>query len=113
MRRLEKEIVRERMEVLFREAVKALRAGKGDLAHRYVVRILDLARKYKVRVPREINYFILRRGRILLLPGRNCTVRLRRGKLVFRCGGRIVKRKPYKGKVKRGNHPNAREEWSR
>jgi len=112
-RSLEREIVRERMEVLFREAVKALRAGREDLAHRYVERILDLAKKYKVRVPREANYLILRKGRILLLPGRNCTVRLRRGKLVFRIGDRVVKRRPYKGKVKRGNHPKAREEWSR
>ncbi|HEX9708367.1 MAG TPA: ribonuclease P [Candidatus Thermoplasmatota archaeon] len=73
------------MEILLGEAGRAVRAGKGLRARRYV----DLARKigmrYNVPMAREWKRWVCAGCGTYLVPGRNATVRLRPGRTVVTC----------------------------
>jgi len=96
-RKIARKIAKERIEILYRMAEE--RAMKGDLvlASRYVELMREISKKYNVRIPKEKKYHICKKCNSFLVPGKNATVRLKKGKVVIkclRCG--TYKRYPYK-----------------
>jgi ribonuclease P protein subunit RPR2 len=99
MRRL----ARERMDVLFQEAGERARKGQAHLADRYCLMARRLSMRYNVPLgPRHRRSYCRRCG-AYLLPGRSCTVRLRRGSLNIRCARcSCTMRFPLEEKKKKG-----------
>jgi len=96
-KRLAKKIARERIDILFKEAEVAATAGNFSLAERYVELMLAISRKYRVPIAKEQKYRICKKCHSFLVPGKNATVRLKKGKVVIKCekcGN--YKRYPYK-----------------
>lgn len=101
-RRENRRIALERISILFKTAIETF-DGKPELAQRYV----DLARKigmrYKVRIPREFRRMVCKHCKGFILPGKNCTIRIRQERethlvlTCLRCGGHM--RVPLREKV--------------
>ncbi len=78
-------IARERIEILYDLALREARGGDEELSRRYVEHILNLSRKYNVRLPREMKRSICKECHTILIPGRTAQVRLKKGKVVVKC----------------------------
>lgn len=73
---VEREIARERMEILFNLA-KATFKIDSTLSKRYIQLMKKVGMKAKVRIPKEWKLFICKGCGSLLVPGKNCRVRVR------------------------------------
>ncbi len=94
----QQDIALERIKDLFLEAEKRFK-DKPYLSHRYVEMARKIAMKIKVQIPQELRRRFCRKCNHYLMPGVNCRVRHRRGKVVYTCldcGG--LKRIPHKKK---------------
>jgi len=69
-------IALERISILFNEAREAFDC-EPELAQRYVNLARKIGMRYKVRIPMEFRRIICRRCKGLILPGKNCVVRIR------------------------------------
>lgn len=88
-------IGRERSETLARLSVEAARDENGERARRYVELSRAVCAKARVRMPGGFRY--CRRCNTPLVPGVNCTVRLRGGRIVSACPHcGAVRREPYR-----------------
>jgi len=109
-RRKIRRVALERIHILFGRAREVF-GCQPVFAQRYV----DLARRvgmrYKVRIPSEFRMMVCRHCKGFILPGRNCTVRIRPERephvviTCLRCGGRM--RIPFKRKALSGVVPEA------
>ena len=109
-RRKIRRVALERIYILFGRAREVFDC-EPVLAQRYV----DLARRvgmrYKVRIPSEFRMMVCRRCKGFILPGRNCTVRVRGERephvvvTCLRCGG--LMRIPLKRRALSGVVPEA------
>ncbi len=79
-------IARERMEILFEEAHKAVRAGKRERAKRYVVMARRLGMRYNVSVPGRFRRWVCAGCGTFMVPGVNAKLRLRPRRFVVTCG---------------------------
>ena len=84
-RRLQKKIARERIHKLFKFAEKKALEGRIDLASRYVEIARKIGMKYLVRIPSKYKRRFCSNCHHYLLPGRNCTVRTNKSKVVVSC----------------------------
>lgn len=66
----QKEIAKERISILFREA------KNPERAKRYVRLARKIAMHYRVRIPRELKRKYCKNCNSLLVPGQNCRIRL-------------------------------------
>lgn len=80
----QKEIAQERIKTLFREAEKAFSKNPA-LAHRYVKLARKIAMKVKSRIPIELKRRFCKHCYKYLVPGTNCRIRTREGKLIIYC----------------------------
>ena len=92
-------IAKERIARLFSEAEDA----EQELADRYVKIARDISMKYKVRIPSDLKKRFCKKCNTYMIPGENCIVRTRQGRLVYhcqKCGNmmRFVVRKGKRGK---------------
>jgi RNase P subunit RPR2 len=78
-------IARERIDILFAEAGERASKGQPQLARRYCAMARRISMRYNVPLGSRYRRSYCRRCGAHLLPGRNCTVRLRRGHLNIRC----------------------------
>ncbi|MBS7657839.1 MAG: ribonuclease P [Candidatus Bathyarchaeia archaeon] len=84
---IEKEIAKERIEILFNLARKIFNFSP-ELANRYIQLIRKIGMKARVKIPLEYKLFICKKCNSFLVPGRNCRVRIRSEKgtkIVFTC----------------------------
>lgn len=84
---IEKEIAKERIEILFNLARKMLEVNP-KLAKRYIHLIRKISMKAKVKIPLKYKIFICRKCGSLLIPGKTCRVRVRSEKgtkVTFTC----------------------------
>jgi ribonuclease P protein subunit RPR2 len=90
-------LVRNRIKILFRLAEEEARQPDRGRADRYVELARKLGMRYNVRIPRHLKRRICRKCHAYLVPGRNATVRVRRGRIIVHCHecGRIL-RYPFK-----------------
>jgi len=96
-RREAKKIARERIDILFKMAERMAEIGEEALADRYVALILEISKKYRIRLPTSIKRRICKKCRCFIVPGRNARVRVKKGRVIIYCQkcGRI-KRIPFK-----------------
>lgn len=88
-------IAAERVRKLLSEAEAVFSEDKA-LANRYVALARRIAMKLNVRLPSELRRKYCRHCQAFLMPGRNCRVRLREGKVVYLCREcRHMTRLPY------------------
>ena len=57
--------------------------GNYDLEKKYVDLILEISKHYKVKIPNKI--YICKNCKSILIPGRNATVRLKKGRINLKC----------------------------
>lgn len=79
-----KKTAKERIKYLFEQAEKAFNRNPS-LSNRYVTLARKLAMKYKVRIPRELKRRFCKHCYRYLVPGKNCRVRTKNGKIVYYC----------------------------
>ncbi len=80
----QREIARERIKVLFKEAKKVFNKNP-KLADRYVALARKIAMRYKVRIPPELKRKFCKYCHTYLVPGVNCRVRVQHGKVIYYC----------------------------
>jgi ribonuclease P protein subunit RPR2 len=76
----------ERIVTLFDEAEASFSKDRA-LSDRYVQLALKISTSYKVRLPIELKKRFCKHCHAYLKPPVNCTIRLNKGKLVYRCQG--------------------------
>ena len=95
----QKDIARERIEVLFNQADKTFPENK-DRADRYVELARKIAMSYRVKIPKELNKKFCENCYSYIKPGVNCKVEMDSEEKTVKwkceeCGH--VKRYPYEG----------------
>ncbi len=78
-------IARERIKILFSLAQERALEGDEELARRYVEHMVNLSRKYNVRIPRDMKRMYCKKCYTFLIPGKTAQVRLKKGKVVIKC----------------------------
>lgn len=78
-------IARERIKILFSLAQERSLEGDEELARRYVEHMVNLSKKYNVRIPRDMKRMYCKKCHTFLLPGKTAQVRLKKGKVVIKC----------------------------
>ncbi|MEA2054127.1 MAG: ribonuclease P protein component 4 [Candidatus Thermoplasmatota archaeon] len=78
-------IARKRIYHLFEMAEKMAMDGKMDLAGRYVEIARKIGMKYLVRIPKAYKKRFCKKCNSYLLPGKNCSVRLKKKRIVVSC----------------------------
>lgn len=79
-----KRIALERINKLFEEAAKVFKNDK-KLANRYVKIARKIGMKTKIRIPSKFKKRFCKHCLSYLVPGVNCRVRTKNGKLVYYC----------------------------
>ena len=79
-----KQIAKERITYLFEQAKKTFNKHPS-LSNRYVTLARKLSMKYKVQIPRELKRRFCKHCYKYLMPGNNCRVRTKKGKVVYYC----------------------------
>ena len=80
----QKEIAKERVEILFGQAQEVFSTNKG-LANRYVNLARKIAMKVRIRIPKELKRKYCKHCYKFLMPGKNSRVRTREGKVIISC----------------------------
>jgi ribonuclease P protein subunit RPR2 len=92
----ERKIAHERIDILFRLAEREALKGNLPRANRYAGLAAKIGMRYNVRLPREFRRRYCRKCHAFLVPGKNCRVRVARGKVTTTCGTcGDVRRFPY------------------
>jgi ribonuclease P protein subunit RPR2 len=73
---VERDIARERIEILFRLAREAFREDR-ELSKRYLALAKRIGMRARVQIPRELKLFVCKGCGSLLIPPENCRVRVR------------------------------------
>ena len=96
-------IARERIEILFEEAGKAVRRGKSDRAKRYVELARRMGMRYNVSIPGRHRRWVCGGCGAFMVPGVNARTRIRPQRFVVTCAGcGEVKRLGRAGKKAKG-----------
>ncbi len=109
-RKENRKIALERISILFKMAREAFDL-EPDLAQKYVNMARKIGMRYKVRIPIEFRRMLCRHCKMFILPGKNCTVRIRQERephiviTCLYCGGHMrIPLKERKGiTIQRGN----------
>jgi ribonuclease P protein subunit RPR2 len=80
----EKKIALDRIKILFQEAESVFDRDKF-LANRYVALARKISMKVKIRFSRELKRKFCKHCYSYLVPGKNCRVRVRLGKVIIYC----------------------------
>ncbi len=84
-KKLEKKIARNRINKLFSMAERSALNNKLNQANRYIEIARKIAMKYQLRIPSFLKRKYCKHCYSYLLPGKNCTVRIHRSKIVIYC----------------------------
>ncbi|MEM0340925.1 MAG: ribonuclease P Rpr2/Rpp21/SNM1 subunit [Acidilobaceae archaeon] len=102
VKKLLKDLVRQRAKIVFSQAVEAVRSGDYERAKELGFYLRELAMRTGVRLSRQLKRTICRNCYVVLLPGTTCTVRVRSQSRSFSyivikcklCG--YIHRRPFK-----------------
>jgi len=82
-------IVLERINVLFKLGIVAVRSRDYSIARRYGELIYRISMRLRVKIPRNIKRWICRNCRVIMVPGLNAKIRTRRDgrtlRIITRC----------------------------
>jgi len=94
----QKQISRERIEILFSEAEKIFRTNP-ERAKNYIKQAWRIALKYRVRIPLALKRSFCKKCFYYLKAGASASIRLNKQRLIITCKNcGAVKRIPYKRK---------------
>ena len=79
-----KKIARERIEILMRQAEKVFSKDKA-LAKRYVELARKIAMRCAMRFPKKWRRKVCRKCNALLVPGKNCRIRIYKHRIIITC----------------------------
>lgn len=79
-----KQIAKERIEILFKEADKIFNENK-ELANNYVTKARKISMKFKIRIPSKLKKKFCKHCYSYLKPGKNVRVRNNKSKVVYYC----------------------------
>ncbi|MEL9940122.1 MAG: ribonuclease P protein component 4 [Ignisphaera sp.] len=79
-----RDIAIERMEILFKLGIEAVKNGYTDLAKRYGELLIRISMRNRVKIPKEIKRWICKQCHTIMVPGFNARVRTRRDGKVLR-----------------------------
>lgn len=79
-----KKIAMERIDVLFKNAEKEF-VYNPELSNRYVDIARRIAMRQRIRIPTEYKRKFCRNCHSYAVPGKNMSVRIHRGKVIYRC----------------------------
>lgn len=79
-----KQIAKERIKYLFKQAKEAFNKNPA-VSNRYVTLARKISMKYKVPIPRELKRRFCKHCYKYLVPGKNCRIRTKNGKVVYYC----------------------------
>jgi ribonuclease P protein subunit RPR2 len=86
---LAKSVASERMFVLFELGIESVKNGDYELARRYGELIYRIAMKVRVKIPRNIKRWICKNCYVVMVPGINARIRIRRDgktlRVITRC----------------------------
>ncbi len=94
-REVEREIARERIEILFRLAREAFPENR-ELSRRYIALAKQIGMRSRTHIPKELKLFVCKGCGSLLVPPENCRVRV-----ISRGGSRVVLTCLDCGRIKR------------
>ena len=80
-----KEIARERINTLLKEAENSTISGKKEFAKRYVYLARRIAMRYRIKIPREKRMWICKNCYSYLCTGVNCRIRIKRNTITIFC----------------------------
>ena len=80
----QREIAEERIRELFRQADMMFSRNKA-LADKYVGLARKIAMKYKVKIPGQLKRKFCKHCYCYLKPGKNCRVRIAKGRVIYYC----------------------------
>ncbi|MGC9203592.1 MAG: ribonuclease P protein component 4 [Thermoplasmata archaeon] len=79
--------IKKRAEIWIRDLLALARRmeieDNYDLERRYVSLVLEISKHYKVKIPEK--RFICKNCKIILIPGKNSTVRIKKGRVNIKC----------------------------
>jgi ribonuclease P protein subunit RPR2 len=75
-----KRLTQARMDILWEQAQKDVRAGKPDIARQKMLSARTIAQKTRTKMPRHISRRICKTCGTILVPGNTCRVRVRRNR---------------------------------
>lgn len=82
--------------MLFRLAEREALEGKLPRANRYASLARRIGMRYNVPLPRQFKRRVCKSCQVFLLPGVNCRVRVRRGRITYTCSDcGDIRRFPY------------------
>ncbi|MBI4448294.1 ribonuclease P [Candidatus Woesearchaeota archaeon] len=79
-----KKIAKERIESLFSSAEKEC-SKHPERSNRYVEIARSIAMKFRVKLPSKLKRRFCKKCNSFLVPGKNCRVRMKSGKVVYTC----------------------------
>jgi len=92
----ERKIAHERIDILFGLAEREASRGNQTRANRYAGLAAKIGMRYNVHLPRQYKRRYCRKCHAFLVPGKNCRIRVARGKVTMTCGVcGDVRRFPY------------------
>jgi ribonuclease P protein subunit RPR2 len=77
--------IKKRAEAQIRELFRQAESSSLSNANRYVKIALKISTKTKTPIPRELKRRFCKKCKSYLVPGKNCRVRVSRGKIVYYC----------------------------
>ena len=80
----QKQIAQERIQILFKEA-EDIFSKNPELSHRYILLARKIAMKIKTKIPLELKRKYCKNCYHFFMPGTNCRIRTREGKLIIYC----------------------------
>ncbi len=89
------EMALKRIRELFNQADEVFEK-KPELADRYVELARKISMKYKVRIPSELKKRFCKHCHRYLIPGKNCTVRIAKSRVIYTCECGKHMRFPFK-----------------
>jgi ribonuclease P protein subunit RPR2 len=84
-KKLQKKIANERIKKLFYLTKVKVLDGDYYFANRYIFLIRKLAMKYRLSLPKEIKRSYCKNCYYLLIPSKNCRIRIHRRKIIIFC----------------------------
>ncbi len=84
-KKIQKKIAEKRIKKLFSLAEKKARFDEWDLADRYVEIARKISMRYLVKIPKEFKRRYCKHCYSYLHTGKNCRIRISRGKIILYC----------------------------
>ncbi len=81
----DKEIAKERIQILFQKALEEAKKGNLELANRYIYILWKIKLKFHIKLPKYIKRMFCRKCLTFWIPEKTLRVRVRNGRVIYTC----------------------------